>query len=189
MALRHRRSWAVEVLALAAIGGALACGDDEPARDQTVFWMTLSTSLGAQCSSFDTFDVPNDGTARNITTGNGAGARFVDGEGDGFVECTVEESNAAGQFNVSLNLSAGDFGNLTVIGVAAGAGGEATVDVSFTTTSSVRLSQDDCTANVEEALAGAIWLKNLSCPGLIDPSSPGISCTGTGGLIAENCAR
>lgn len=186
MALQHRRSWAVEVLALVAASSALACGDDEPARDQTVFWMTLSTSLGAQCSSFDTFDVPNDGTARNITTGNGAGARFVDGD-DGYVECTVEEGAAAGQFNVSLNLSAGDFGNLTVIGSATGE--QATVDVSFTTTSSVRLSQDDCTANVEEVLAGAIWLKNLSCPGLVDPSSPGISCTGTGGLIAENCAR
>jgi hypothetical protein len=186
MALQHRRSWAVEVLALAAMSGALACGDDEPARDQTVFWMTLSTSLGAQCSSFDTFDVPNDGTARNITTGNGSGARFVDGEGDGFVECSVEEGSA-GQFNVSLSLSAGDFGNLSVIGVATG--DQATVDVDFTTTTSVSLSQDDCTATVEEALAGAIWLKNLSCPGLVDPSSPGISCTGNGGLIAENCAR
>jgi hypothetical protein len=187
MALRHRRSWAVEVLALAAMSGALACGDDEPARDQTVFWMTLSTSLGAQCSSFDTFDVPNDGTARNITTGNGAGARFVDGDDDGFVECTVEEGSAAGQFNVSLSLSAGDFGNLSVVGVATGT--QATVDVNFTTTTAVSLSQDDCTATVEEALAGAIWLKNLSCPGLVDRSSPGISCTGTGGLIAENCAR
>jgi len=187
MALRHRRSWAVEVLALAAISGTFACGDDEPARDQTVFWMALSASQGATCSSFETFDVPNDGTARNITTGNGAGARFVDGDDDGFVECTVEE--AAGQYNVFLNLSAGDFGTLTVEGVAAPAGGQATLDVAFTTTSSVQLSQDACTATVEEALAGAIWLKNLSCPGLVDPSSPRISCTGTGGLIAENCAR
>ena len=187
MALRQRRSWAVEVLALAVMSGALACGDDEPARDQTVFWMTLSTSLGAQCSSFDTFDVPNDGTARNITTGNGVGDRFVDGQDDGYVECTVEQGGGEGQFNVLMTLSAGDFGNLRVSGVANG--NQATVDVDFTTTSSVSLSQDDCTATVEEALEGAIWLKNLRCPGLVDPSSPGISCTGTGGMIAENCAR
>jgi hypothetical protein len=177
----------MEVLALAAVSGALACGDDKPARDQTVFWIALSASLGAQCSSFETFDVPNDGTARNITTGNGNGARFVDGSDDGYVTCTVEEGSADGQFNVDLRLSAGDFGTLSVVGVAAG--GQATVDVDFTTTSALSLSQDDCTATVEEALAGAIWLKNLSCPGLVDPSSPGISCTGTGGLIAENCAR
>jgi hypothetical protein len=177
------------VLALAAISGALACGDDKPARDQTVFWIALSASLGAQCSSFDTLDVPNDGTARNITAGNGAGARFVDGTDDGYVTCTVEEGGADGQFNVDVRLSAGDFGNLSVVGVAPAAGGQATVDVNFTTTSALSLSQDDCTATVEEALPGAIWLKNLSCPGLVDPSSPGISCTGTGGLIAENCAR
>jgi hypothetical protein len=186
MALRHRRTWAVEVLALGLMSGALACGDDEPARDQTVFWMTLSTSIGARCSSIDTFDVPNDGTARNITTGSGGGARFVDGD-DGYVECTVEEGSAAGQFNVSLDLSAGDFGNLSVRGVATGE--QATLDVDFTTTGSISLGQDGCTATVRQALAGAIWLQNLSCPGLVDPSSPGISCTGTGGLIAENCSR
>jgi hypothetical protein len=177
---------AVEVLALAVMSGALACGDDEPARDQTVFWMTLSTSLGARCSSFDTFDVPNDGTARDITIGNGVGDRFVDGDG-GFVECSVEQGSAAGQFNVNLSLSAGDFGNLNVFGVATG--DQATLDVDFTTTTSISLNQDGCTATVREALAGAIWLQNLNCPGLVDPSSPGIACTGMGGLIAENCAR
>ncbi|HTV24210.1 MAG TPA: hypothetical protein VMG12_36210 [Polyangiaceae bacterium] len=186
MALWHRRSLAVEVLALVALSGTLACGDDEPARDQTVFWMTLSTALGATCSSFDTFDVPNDGSARGITTGGGGGDRFVDGDG-GYVECTVEEGSAAGQYNLVMTLSAGDFGNLTVSGVANG--GMATVDVNFTTNTSVNLEQRGCTATVREALAGAIWLQNLSCPGLVDPSSPGITCTGTGGLIAENCAR
>jgi hypothetical protein len=186
MALRHRRSLAFEVLALAVMSGALACGDDEPARDQTVFWMTLSTNQGATCSSIDTFDVPNDGTARNITTGSGAGDRFVDGDG-GFVECSVSQGSAAGQFDVSVNLSAGDFGTLTVFGVATG--GEARLDVDFTTTSFISLNQDGCTATVREALAGAIWLQNLNCPGLVDPSSPNVSCTGMGGLIAENCAR
>jgi hypothetical protein len=176
-------------MALAVMGGALGCGDDKPARDQTVFWMALSTPLGATCSSFDTFDVPNDGTARNITTGDGGGARFVDGSGDGYVECTVQQGSAAGQFNLSLNLSAGDFGTLSVRGVATGE--QATVNVDFTTTTSISLSSpaDGCTATVKEALAGAIWLQNLSCPSLTDASSPGIACTGTGGLIAENCAR
>jgi hypothetical protein len=186
MALRQRRSWAVEVVALAAMAGTLACGDDKPARDQTVFWLALSPPLGATCSSIDTFDVPNDGTARNITTGNGTGARFVDGS-DGYVTCTVQPGGADGQFNLSMTLSAGDFGNLTVSGTASG--GQATVDVAFTTTSSIDLAQDGCTATVKEALAGAIWLQNLSCPTLKDDSSPGIACTGTGGLIAENCAR
>src|SRR5688500_12702529 len=180
MALRHRRSRAMGVLALAAMSGVLACGDDEPARDQTVFWIALSASLGAQCSSFDTLDVPNDGTARNITAGDGTGARFVDGTDDGYVTCTVEEGSADGQFNVDVRLSAGDFGNLSVVGVAPAARGQATVDVNFTTPSALSLSQDDCTATVQEALPGVIWLKNLGCPGLVDPSSHGISCTGTG---------
>jgi len=186
MALWHRRSWAVEVLALVALSGGLACGDDEPARDQTIFWVTLGTALGATCSSFDTFDAPNDGSARDITIGRGAGDRFVDGD-EGYVECNVSEGSAAGQFNLSLSLSGGDFGNLSVRGVATGT--DATVDLDFTTTGGISLEQDGCTATVREALAGAIWLTNLSCPGLIDPSSPGVTCTGTGGLIAENCSR
>lgn len=184
MAVRHRRC--VSVLALALSSGGFACGDDEPARDQTVFWLTLSTALGATCSAFDTFDAPNDGTARNITTGRGEGARFVDGDG-GFVECIVQDSSTAGQLDLSLNLSGGDFGNLNVSGVLAGE--MATVDVSFTTTGAVRLEQDGCTASVQEARPGAVWLQNLNCPGLVDRSSPNITCTGTGGLIAENCAR
>lgn len=185
MTLRHRRRWAVEVLALVAVSGALACGDDEPARDQAVFWMTLSTAPGATCSSFDTFDAPNDGSARGTTTGNGAGARLVDGDG-GYVSCVVRET-AAGQYNVSLDVSGGDFGTLTVTGVATGT--DTTLDVFITTTTAISLEQRGCTATLRQGVAGAIWLQNLSCPDLGDPSSPSLRCVGTGGLIAENCSR
>jgi hypothetical protein len=185
--LRHRRSLAFEVLALVALGGTLACGDDEPARDQSVFWMTLGTS-GATCSSARTYSVPDE-TARTVTSGNGQGERLVDGD-DGLVECRVQEA-AAGQFNVSLNLTSGEIGALSIRGTASKApnvDGTATIDIDFRTTG-FRLQQDGCTATVREALAGAVWLDDLSCPGLIDPSSPSISCTGTGGLIIENCSR
>lgn len=186
--MRHRRSLAFEVLTLAALSGTLACGDDEPARDQSVFWMALGTSLGATCSSARTFSLPNE-TARTVTSGNGQGDRLVDGD-DGIVSCRVEETGT-GQFSVSVDLSSGEIGTLSIRGTASKAPsveGTATVDVDFTTTQ-FRLTQDGCTATVREALAGAIWLDDLSCPGLVDPSSPGISCTGTGGVIAENCAR
>src|SRR5690606_36335824 len=117
--------------------------------------------------------------------GNGGGERLVDGD-DGFVECSVQQGGADGQFDLDVSLSAGVIGSLRISGEAAGTA--ATVDVTFTTTS-FSLEQDGCTATVREALAGAIWLDNLSCPGLVDRSSPAISCTGTGGLIAENCSR
>lgn len=188
MALLERRSLAVEILALVALGGALACGGDEPARDQAVFWIALSAPPGGgTCSSFETFDAPNDGTARGITTGGGAGERLVDGD-DGFVECVVAEGTAADQYNLSLNLQqAGDFGSLSVTGVATGA--DATLNIALTTTTAVRLEQNGCTATVREALSGAVWLTDITCPTLGDPSSPGIRCVGTGGMIAENCSR
>jgi hypothetical protein len=179
---------AFQVLALLALGNTVACGDDEPARDQSVFWMSFGQSPGANCSSARTFSVPDDG-ARSVTTGNGQGERLVDGD-DGLVECSVRESGA-GQFDLSLNLTGGEIGALSVRGAASKApnvDGTATIDIDMTT-SGFRLTQDGCTATVREALAGAVWLDDLSCPGLIDPSSPSISCTGTGGLIIENCSR
>ncbi len=183
--MRQRRSLAFEVLALAALGGAFACGDDEPARDQSVFWMSLQTSPGATCSSARTYSLPDD-TARAVTTGNGQGERLVDGD-EGLVECTVQEG-AAGQFSLSVNLSSGEIGSLSIRGSANKTDGTATVDVDFTTTG-FRLTQDGCQATVREALPGALWLDDLSCPGLIEPSSPGVTCNGAGGLIVENCAR
>lgn len=167
------------------MSSVLACGDDEPARDRAVFWMTLGTSLGATCSSAETFSVPEGSDARQTIIGTGAGERLVDGDG-GFVGCTVQQGSADGQFNFDVDLSAGVIGSLGISGSTTGT--TATVDVSFTTTS-FGLAQDGCTATVREALAGAIWLDELSCPGLVDRSSPAISCTGTGGLIAENCSR
>jgi hypothetical protein len=192
ISLRHRGSRAFEVVAVAVLGSALLnCGDDEPARDQAVFWIQLGTASGATCSSTRAFNLPGM-DARTIITGtNGTGDRLVDGDDDSLVECSVTEAAAAGQYNLSFNLSSGEIGSFNVRGSLtkpADADGQGTFDVIFNTTS-FSLEQDGCTGTIRQALRGAVWISSLSCPGLIDPSSPGISCTGNGGLIAENCSR
>lgn len=166
------------------------CGDDEPPRDQAVFWMNLSPAQGAMCSSARSFFIPGN-DARDIITGGGAGARLVDGEGGGFVSCSVS-ATGADTYAVGLDFSVGEIGSFSARGsVTNGAGdtpGTGTLDIYFTTTQ-FDLEQRGCTATVEEAFAGATWISNLSCPGMVDPSSPQISCVGTGGFIAENCSR
>lgn len=166
----------------------LGCGDDEPARDQTVFWMSLSANLGQMCSSIRSYSLPDD-TARSIITGSGQGERLVDGD-DAIVECTVSESGA-GQFNVAFDLSSGEIGSFGARGTVSkmpNADGTGTFNINFVTTQ-FSLEQDGCTATVEEALEGALWVSNLSCPTFGDPRSPSIACTGTGGFILENCSR
>jgi hypothetical protein len=169
------------------MGGALGCGDDEPARDQALLWVQLD---GASCTHFRTFSLPDDG-ARNVLTGSGQGDRLVDGSDDSLVQCTVAAGSAAGQFNVNLDLSRGEIGNFSASGVVtmtSETAGTANVDIVLQTTS-FTVAQDGCTATARAGLAGAVWLNNFSCPGLVDPSSPGSICTGTGALIAENCSR
>jgi hypothetical protein len=193
--LRHRRSWAFEVLAASVVGGlltggAIGCGDDEPARDQAVLWMQLTPAQNRTCSSARTFSLPDDG-ARNVITGSGGGDRLVDGSAGSFVECRVAGAGASGQFNVSFNLSSGEIGSFSASGVVTMTSqteGTGTFDIVFQTTS-FTLRQDGCTATARAGLEGAVWLDGLNCSGLLDPSSPAIACTGTGGLIAENCAR
>jgi hypothetical protein len=191
--LRHRRSWAFKVLTVGVLGSALSalsCGDDEPARDQAVLWLQLGTALGATCSSARAFNLPDDG-ARSIITGNGAGDRLVDGSDDANIVCGVSEGSAAGQYNVNFNLSRGEIGSFNLRGSLtkpADGDGQGMFNVVFATTS-FTLQQNGCTGTVRQALPGAVWLSSLSCPGLVDPSSPAITCTGTGGLIAENCSR
>jgi hypothetical protein len=172
-------------VAIALTGGSvLSCGDDEPARDQAVLWLQLGTMVGQRCSSADTFNLPDD-TARNTITGtSGTGERLVDGSGGSFVTCTVTEE-AGGQFNLQVELTSGPIGNFELSGTIAN--GQGMFDVSLN--AGFNLQQEGCTGTVKQALAGAVWISALSCPNLVDASSPGVACTGTGGLIAENCAR
>jgi hypothetical protein len=190
--LRHPRSWAFEVLTAAALGGVFGCGDDEPARDQTVFWMQLGTALGQTCSSTRAFTLPDESARTTIMNPSDDDERLVDGSDDSLVECTVSEGNAAGAFDLELNVSSGEIGRLYLRGPitkAAGVDGQGTFDMTFNTTS-FSLQQEDlgCTGTVKDARPGAVWITNLSCPSMSDPSSPGVSCTGSGGFIAENCA-
>lgn len=151
--------------------------------------MSLSPSQGSTCSSARTFNVPGP-EARATIIGSGQGPRLVDGD-DGRVECNVSNGSAAGEFNVTVTLSSGEIGSLLLRGAVTLAGdaqGTGTFRVDFTTTQ-FSLTQTGCTATVEEALPGAVWVSNLTCPDLGDPSSPSIACVGTGGFIAENCSR
>src|SRR5688500_2053427 len=104
--LRQRRSGAFEVLVLAGASLAFGCGDDEPAKDQTVFWFQLSTGLGQQCSSTASLSLPDE-TARQVIIGNGSGERLVDGDDDVIVECSVTPTATNGQYNVSFDLTGG----------------------------------------------------------------------------------
>jgi hypothetical protein len=192
--LRHRRSLAFQVLALTGVVVATGCGDDKPARDQTVFWTTLSTSLGNTCSSAKSFNLPDSSARDNIINGGG-GERLEDG-GDSIVECGVTEGAAAGTYNVTYRISVGEIGSYSASGIvtvtpgqAGGASkGTGTLNVDFSTTQ-FSLGQRGCEATVEQVGPGVIWISNLSCPELEDPSSPSISCVGTGGWIAENCSK
>jgi len=167
----------------------MACGDDEVPPQQAVFWLGLSSTAQAQCSANRNFTLPAD--ARTTITGNGQGDRVKDGQdvmgSDALVECTVKETpKGSGSYNVDLTLSVGEIGNFSADGVLTGNSG--TVDVNFNT-AQFQLEQDDCTADIEQIIGGAVWLQNLHCANMRDPSSPGVSCDALGGVIFENCAR
>jgi hypothetical protein len=191
MGLRQRRIAAFEVLAVVAgVSFVLGCGDDKPARDQAVLWLQMSTGNGQQCSSAASFNLPDDSARSTILSGNIEGERLVDGEDDALVECTVTAGAAAGQYEVSVDLAGGAIANFSARGTVTkmpNVDGTGTFDIDFASTFS--LAQTGCTATVGEALGGALWVRNLSCPALRDPSSPSIECTGTGGFIVENCSR
>ena len=168
-----------------------ACGDEEAPPQQAAVWLTLGTPLGGNCPALDNFEFPDD--ARTIITTDGKAppgepARVVDGAD--LVSCRV--AGVAGMpdvFDVEFEFSAGAIGNMIAEGqVSEAAGG--TLDVNLQANSGgLELAQDGCAVTVKEALAGAVWITSLSCSNMLQARSPGQACTGTGGLILENCAR
>jgi hypothetical protein len=181
---------AFEVLTVAALGVAFGCGDEKPPSDQAVFWMELGPAGSMPCSSSRSFSLP-DADARRVLTGSGQGERLVDGEDDTLVTCSVSEGSASGQFDVSLDLSSGEIGSFSASGavtMTSATEGTGVLDIIFQTTS-FTLRQDGCTATAKAGLEGAVWFDSVSCPGLADRNSPNIRCNGSGGFIAENCAR
>ena len=163
---------------------ATACGDDKVAAPQSVVWFGLNTAAGARCSSVNNYQLPM-GARATITSTNGVGDRIKDG-GDNLVECDVRpQSGSTSNFNVSVRFSGGEVGNFVASGVLTKENG-GNLQVSFNT-GQFSLEQDNCTAQVETLVAGAIWVSRVSCPDLRDPSSPGIICDGQGGVIFENC--
>jgi hypothetical protein len=175
---------------MAGVALATGCGDDKPAKDQTVFWISLSTPLGKTCSSAKSFNLPDD-TARANIVGGGGGERLKDG-GENIVECTVSKGSAPGTFNVSYNVSVGEIGSYSASGVLPAPPPDGTstgpLDISFQTTQ-FTLGQESCVATVKQLKDGLIWVNNLSCPSLKDDNSPAVECVGTGGFIAENCSH
>lgn len=179
--MRHR--FIVSSVLAAAVSG-IGCGDDEPARRQAVFWLGLSTTQGANCSSAESFELPANArvTATSMT---GEGERLVD-RGTDAVECTVRPSeNGAYQVQMSI-ATAGEVAFFSASGVVSETSSD--LDVSFQTPSFV-LEQDGCTATVDTVIPGAIWLRDFRCPMLVDERTLGVTCAGTGALIFENCRR
>jgi hypothetical protein len=190
VSLRQRRSGAFEVLVLAGVGLGLGCGDDEPAKDQTVFWLQMSEGVGQNCLSAASVSLPDE-TARSVIVGNGSGARLVDGKDGAFVECAVTPAATAGDYDVRFDLGGGavtSFGARGTVSKMPNVPGTGSLDIDIAT-SQFSLGQDDCTATVQEAIGGALWVRNLTCPALRDPSSPAVECTATIGFIIENCER
>jgi hypothetical protein len=184
MRLLHR------LIGLAELGAALAvvtmgCGDDEPATPQAVFWFGLSPATGRTCSSARNYQFPAT-ASQTIASSSGAGDRIVDG-GENRVRCQV--TAVAGDpngFDLDADFASGEIGNFSIRGrMSKTVASDLDIDLS----GGFSLEQDGCTATVNNVLGGAVWLSNLSCPNLTDPSSPGIACVANGGLIFENCGR
>ncbi|HKO93629.1 MAG TPA: hypothetical protein VJU61_20890 [Polyangiaceae bacterium] len=185
--MRHRLIFSG--ILVAAIGG-WACGDDEVPPQQAVFWLGLGTTATAQCSANRVFQLPEDART-TITSSSGKGERVKDGQDlqgtDARVECTVREtSRGSGSYNVSMRFSVGEIGNFIADGVLPASTG--TLDVDFNT-NQFELGQEGCSATVEVITAGAVWVKDLHCDNMRDPSSPSVACDARGGVIFENCAR
>jgi len=130
-----------------------------------------------------------------VTGTSGAGDRVKDG-GDNIVECDVRlVRGSTTDYNVSLKFQGGvvGVGNFIASGtVPAPATPDTTstgnMDVVFTT-GQFALQQDRCSVAIKRLLPGAIWVSNLHCDNLRDPSSPNIACDGLGGVIFENCGH
>lgn len=193
----RQRLTVLGILGAFAVNGALSCGDDKTAPQQSVLWFGLGTALGATCSSTRTFSFPDDTARDTIIGSSGNGTRAVDGSDD-LVECIVKQNPSGADYNVSLRFQGGEVGNFIVSGVLTApqpvAAGQDPVDVDGTVqvdfnTGQFSLSERSCTAKVHTLVPGAIWLRSLNCDALKDPSSPSISCQGTGGVIFENCSH
>jgi hypothetical protein len=174
-----------------ASGSSDAPGDagaELPAA-QAVFWFGLGAVPAAACPSGASYQYPSD--ARATISGNSAeGERVLDG-GDHRVECTVRRlAGSEGDYAVSLSFQSGAIGSFFAgtPSLSSSTTTQPTFDVSLST-AQLSVTQRGCTADVQTVTDGAIWLRNLYCDGLRDPSAPAISCTGQGGVIFENCLR
>jgi hypothetical protein len=166
----------------------MSCGDDEDARPQAAFYLSLNTTAGADCSSANTFQLPEDGQVTATST-TGKGERIVDSGGN-TVTCSVRAAaDAPGSYEVDLTVQtqADEIGYFNVSGVVSETASDLEVHLQ---TDGFQLEQEEgCTATIDTAIPGAIWLRDLLCPQLRDERTIGNTCTGRGALIFENCSR
>lgn len=170
--------------------GETGTDDLDPSPAQAVVWFGLAPAQGANCSSTMTYQAPDD--ARETILGNsGAGDRVIDG-GENSIVCTVQPlAGSEGTYDVSLKFQAREIANFVATGRLTESSPSTppnTVDLYFVT-GQFSLSQQKCTTQVRVIVPGAIWISDLHCGGLRDPSVPGVSCDGRGGLIFEECSR
>lgn len=181
------RHWLTVSSLLLAGASGVSCGDDEPARRQAAFYLGLSTNQSANCSSADTFELPEGGRV-TTTSMTGEGERIVD-RGATAVTCTVRAAaDAPGSYQLALSIQTQDteIGYFSVNGVVSDTATD--LDVRLQTTT-FQLEQEGCTATIDTVIPGAVWLRDLRCPQLVDERTTGVACSGNGALIFENCSR
>src|SRR3954464_8858142 len=111
----RQRLTVLGILGAVAMNGALSCGGDKTAPQQSVVWFGLGTVVGNTCSSARTFSFPDE-TARDTVIGaSGNGARVVDGGGD-LVECSVKQNASGANYAVNLRFQGGEVGNFVASG-------------------------------------------------------------------------
>jgi len=126
--------------------------------------------------------LPDSGATEALTSG--VGERLIDGANAG-VACRVEPADVeVDAFDIDLRVQQGSSLRLQWNGtVRSGALGSVAVDVVLPEAS----LRAECTAQVDEMRAGAVWMGSLTCPEPLLGSAPLTSCALTGGVIFENC--
>jgi len=136
--------------------------------------------FAASCPWVDALEIPS-GAAQTVQGSTGVGERVSTGDGGYHVACAVHRLSADPP-SYELHLVLGRNVDLfqfdgTVLEDAAGR----------LSVSALALEQADCSARVEVVFPGAVWLRSVSCPRLVDPATPGSVCSADFSTIFENC--
>jgi hypothetical protein len=163
---------------------AAGCGGDDPEPEAAVVWLNLGQASGGNCDRPFSFQLPA-GAASTVQGQITGTPRLEDGEGGNVIDCSVR-SSGGGAFQVALTLRSAEIRIFQLNGTLS-LDTPGTVSVGMNSDRTGSLSDDTCTAQAEVISDGAVWIRSLSCPSMIDERSPSTSCTGSGGVLFERC--